>query len=84
MWGIGAGLTHGLIRTTLAVRSIGYSDEHPTALQLHELAAGLAYWATMYVEQPAPASLSGTDRPATTCCPPFPGWIQATAPHWAK
>lgn len=61
--GMGAGLTHGLIRTAHALRSISYAGEdHPTRLQLNELAMGLSYWAAYYVEQPGPAVLSGNER----------------------
>jgi hypothetical protein len=60
--GMAAGLTHGLIRTTHAVRSIAVAGDTPSALQLHELATGLAYWAGKYVEQPGPASLAGDDH----------------------
>lgn len=60
--GVVAGLTHGLIRTTHAVRSITGSDEPPTALQLRELATGLAYWASKYLEQPGRSALNGRQR----------------------
>ncbi|WP_327292525.1 hypothetical protein [Streptomyces sp. NBC_01198] len=45
--GIMAGLTHGLIRTAHAVRSVAAVPE-PSPLQLHEVANGLAFWAAMY------------------------------------
>lgn len=45
--GMLAGLTHGLIRTAHAVRSIA-SVESPSPAQLAELANGLAFWAAMY------------------------------------
>jgi hypothetical protein len=45
--GMLAGLTHGLIRTAHAVRSIVTVDT-PSPMQLHELANGLAFWAGMY------------------------------------
>ena len=60
--GVGAGLTHGLIRTMHAVRGIDRSREEPTALHLRELATGMAYWAARYVEQPGPAALLGDAR----------------------
>jgi hypothetical protein len=41
------GLTHGLIRTAHAVRSLP-EDSSPSKLQLDELARGLAYWASTY------------------------------------
>lgn len=58
--GAGAGLTHGLIRTTHIVRSMVRSPgEEPTEAQLRELATGLSYWAGRYVEQPGASSLGG-------------------------
>lgn len=53
--GMLAGLTHGLIRTAHAVRSIA-TVETPSAMQLHELANGLAFWAGMY--QPPSSALA--------------------------
>jgi hypothetical protein len=47
MPGMLAGLTHGLIRTAHAVRSVA-SSQAPSALQLHEIANGLAFWAALY------------------------------------
>ena len=40
-----AAATHGLIRTSHAVRSLGVSD---TPQRLHELAEGLGFWAARY------------------------------------
>jgi hypothetical protein len=60
--GVAAGLTHGLIRTTHAVRSLAASSEPPSVLQLRELATGLSYWAGRYVEQPAAVALLGDRR----------------------
>jgi hypothetical protein len=60
--GLAAGLTHGLIRTMHAVRGLDRAEQPPTALHLRELATALAYWAGLYVEQPAPWSLSGDRR----------------------
>ena len=62
MPGISAGLTHGLIRTTHAVRSIAELGQGPTPLQLRELASGLSYWAAKYNDPPAPTALSGNER----------------------
>jgi hypothetical protein len=62
MPGVAAGLTHGLIRTTHAVRSIAELGQAPTPLQLRELASGLAYWASKYREQPGQAALFGNER----------------------
>jgi hypothetical protein len=61
MPGVGAGLTHGLIRTTHAVRGIGLSGR-PTDLQLRELATALGYWAAKYIEQPGQERLFGPEH----------------------
>jgi hypothetical protein len=53
--GMLAGLTHGLIRTAHAVRSVA-TVETPSEHQLHELANGLAFWAGMY--QPPSSAMS--------------------------
>lgn len=45
--GMLAGLTHGLIRTAHAVRSVA-TVATPSPAQLHELANGLAFWAALY------------------------------------
>jgi hypothetical protein len=57
--GLSAGLTHGLIRTAHAVRSLAGAVE-PGKLQTTELARGLAYWAARYRELPGQARLQGT------------------------
>ncbi|MBB4633394.1 questin oxidase family protein [Sphingosinicella soli] len=59
--GMASGLTHGLLRTAHAVRSIGLADGRATPLQLRELAAGLAYWASLYVELPGRHRLLGNE-----------------------
>jgi hypothetical protein len=56
--GLLAALTHGLIRTAHAVRGLA-AAEAPSALQLTELARGLAYWAARYTELPGQVQLSG-------------------------
>jgi hypothetical protein len=45
--GFSGGLTHGLIRTSHAVRALPESEE-PSPLQRYELARALAYWAGAY------------------------------------
>jgi hypothetical protein len=45
--GFAGGLTHGLIRTSHAVRALP-EDGEPTVLQRNELARALAYWAGAY------------------------------------
>ena len=62
MPGVVAGLTHGLIRTTHAVRSITSEVGPPSALQLGELATGLAYWAGKYFEPPGRSGPFGTQH----------------------
>lgn len=47
MDGYAGGLTHGLIRTAHAVRSLP-ADDTPSELARDELAHGLAYWAATY------------------------------------
>lgn len=59
MTGMAAGLTHGLIRTAHALRSIDLAEGKPTQLQRDELASGLGYWAALYVQQPGNHRLSG-------------------------
>ncbi|WP_269855483.1 questin oxidase family protein [Streptomyces sp. RPT161] len=49
-----AGLTHGMIRTAHAVRSLSAAPK-PTGAQLTELARGLAYWAARYTGLPGEA-----------------------------
>lgn len=56
--GYASGLTHGLIRTSHAVR--GLPDEgRPSALQRDELARGLAYWAGAYLRPAGNPDRSG-------------------------
>lgn len=55
--GMLAGLTHGLIRTAHAVRSVA-TVETPSPAQLRELANGLAFWAAMY-QPPSSAMARG-------------------------
>lgn len=56
--GLLAGLTHGLIRTAHAVRSLA-TTEAPHTLQLTELARGLAYWAARYATLPGQTRFRG-------------------------
>lgn len=57
--GYAGGLTHGLIRTSHAVRTIG-DDPDPSRLMLDELANGLAYWAARYTPIPGRVHLTGS------------------------
>ncbi|MGH3564119.1 MAG: questin oxidase family protein, partial [Mycobacterium sp.] len=52
-------LTHGLIRTAHAVRSVAGAGE-PNPIQLGELARGLAFWAAGYTALPGRSHLTGS------------------------
>lgn len=52
------GLTHGLLRTSHAVRAMP-TDDAPTELMLDELAKGLASWAAWYTPLPGEPHLRG-------------------------
>src|ERR1700691_4833407 len=54
--GLAASATHGIIRTSHAVRSLAAAQ---TSERVAELARGLAYWAATYFEVPGPASTAG-------------------------
>jgi hypothetical protein len=56
--GSAGGLTHGLIRTAHAVRSL--QGDPPTKLQIDELARGLTYWAASYRAVSGNADAYGT------------------------
>jgi hypothetical protein len=56
--GYAGGLTHGLIRTSHAVRAFP-GDGTPSPLERDELARGLAYWAATFVRTAAPPELTG-------------------------
>lgn len=56
--GYGGAFTHGLIRTSHAVRSLGATTT-PSQGLLGELAKGLAYWAGTYKELPGRPRLQG-------------------------
>ena len=55
------GGVHGAIRTAHAVRSLGAAS---TALRVHELAEGLAYWAGQYEELPRLDGAAANMRPS--------------------
>lgn len=59
--GLLAQLTHGLIRTAHAVRSLAAAPE-PTRLQLTELSRGLAYWAARFAHLPGEVRMRGTQN----------------------
>jgi hypothetical protein len=54
--GIVGAATHGMIRTAHALRSLGAAD---TPARRLEVAIGLAYWASRYMELPGPPLLIG-------------------------
>ncbi|HEY3732622.1 MAG TPA: hypothetical protein VGL63_01790 [Streptosporangiaceae bacterium] len=54
--GLAAAATHGIIRTSHAARSLAQA---PTAERLAELARGLAYWASGYLELPGSPRTAG-------------------------
>lgn len=56
--GYGGAFTHGLIRTTHAVRAVE-SAAIPSSLVFEELAKGLAYWAGTYKTLPGRPNLQG-------------------------
>ncbi|MFF7730597.1 hypothetical protein [Streptomyces sp. NPDC008001] len=62
--GLLAGLTHGVIRTAHAVRSLAAvpeeAGEQPATQQLTELARGLAYWAARFAHAPGEVRMSGS------------------------
>lgn len=61
--GMLAGLTHGVIRTAHAVRSVA-NAETPSTLQLNEIANGLALWAAKY--QPSTGAMARGARAIET------------------
>ena len=60
--GIAAGATHGLIRTSHAIRTLLAGDASPAATG--ELAAGLAFWAARSLQVPGATSPRGGLGPA--------------------
>lgn len=60
--GLIAGATHGVIRTSQAIRGLADDEDNPQ--RLAELASGLAYWAARYVELPAAQPPAGQMSPA--------------------
>jgi hypothetical protein len=74
-----AAFTHGLIRTAHAVRILSTAPE-PSALQLNELARGLAYWAARYT--PVPWKLK-TDGPVVTTAAEIPAALSELTAMYA-
>jgi hypothetical protein len=55
--GLSVALTHGVIRTSHAMRALAEAETHGDDLrQRRELAQGLAYWASRYQRLPLPAT----------------------------
>jgi hypothetical protein len=83
--GCAGSLTHGLIRTAHAVRSLRETD-HPGELQIDELARGLAFWATVYTPlETAPAGggdidPAAVDRALSELTAEYAGHYAATMP----
>jgi hypothetical protein len=83
--GCAGSLTHGLIRTAHAVRSLGAVDT-PSDLQIDELARGLAFWATGYsplpaeIGQPIHLTAAGVDQALSELTAEYAGRFTATMP----
>jgi hypothetical protein len=84
--GCAGSLTHGLIRTAHAVRSLGAVDT-PSDLQIDELARGLAFWATGYSPLPAEigrrpthVTAAGVDQALSELTAEYAGHFTATMP----
>jgi hypothetical protein len=83
--GCAGSLTHGLIRTAHAVRSLGAVDT-PSGLQIDELARGLAFWATGYsplpgeIGQPTHVTAAGVDQALSELTAEYAGHFTATMP----
>ncbi|MET7287422.1 questin oxidase family protein [Streptomyces sp. NPDC005573] len=72
--GVAAGATHGIIRTSHALRSMA---EFPSDERLGELAGALAYWAARYTELPGSPAATGhlTLRKAVPRLPLHPNGV---------
>ena len=85
--GCAGSLTHGLIRTAHAVRSLGAVDT-PSGLQIDELARGLAFWATGYsplpaeIGQPTHMTAGGVDQALSELTAEYAGHFTATMPSF--
>jgi hypothetical protein len=83
--GCAGSLTHGLIRTAHAVRSIRKAGR-PSELQIDELARGLALWATVYMPLAAESAgdsgldATGVDRALSELTAEYAGHYAATMP----
>lgn len=83
--GCAGSLTHGLIRTGHAVRSLGKVSE-PSDLQVDELARGLAFWATGYAplksEPGASHTVGSVDQALSELTAEYAGYYATTKPSF--
>jgi hypothetical protein len=85
--GCAGSLTHGLIRTAHAVRSLAVVDR-PSELQIDELARGLAFWATGYsplpdeIGQPTQVEVASVDQALSELTAEYAGHYAATMPSF--
>jgi hypothetical protein len=85
--GCAGALTHGLIRTAHAVRSLRKVD-HPSELQIDELARGLAFWATVFTPLETPrnsgddVAAAAVDRALSELTAEYAGHYAATKPSF--
>jgi hypothetical protein len=83
--GCAGSLTHGLIRTAHAVRSLREADHHGE-LQIDELARGLAFWATAFTPlntapcRGADLDTAAVDRALSALTAEYAGHYAATMP----
>jgi hypothetical protein len=83
--GCAGSLTHGLIRTAHAVRSLGAIDA-PSDLQIDEFARGLAFWARGYsplgaeIREPTHLTTAAVDRALSELTAEYAGYYTATMP----
>ena len=85
--GCAGSLTHGLIRTAHAVRSLRETDR-PSELQIEELARALAFWATVFTSlatDPGPGddqSVAVVDRALSDLTAEYAGHYAITKPSF--
>jgi hypothetical protein len=85
--GCAGSLTHGLIRTAHAVRSLRESDR-PSELQIEELGRALAFWATVFTSpaaDPGPGddqAVAVVDRALSDLTAEYAGYYAITKPSF--